>query len=76
MEEIQQLLGLAREARLRTCAQGVERPAQWQVLKESGCELAGGPFIAPAMHLEQAMQWALRKARQRLKDGGSGGSAA
>jgi EAL domain-containing protein (putative c-di-GMP-specific phosphodiesterase class I) len=74
--DMQQWLGPAREAHLRTCAQGVERPAQWQTLKDSGCELANGPFIAPAMHLEQAVEWALRKARQLLKASGSAESAA
>lgn len=63
-EEVQRLLAFARGAQLRTCAQGVERPAQWEILKELGCELADGPFIAPAMHLERAVEWSSRRARQ------------
>jgi len=63
-EDIQQLLVLAREAHLRTCAQGVDRAAQWGTLKNLGCKLASGPLVAPAMHLDQAMEWALLRARQ------------
>lgn len=66
-EDMQQMLGLAREANLRTCAQGVEREAQWETLKSLGCNFASGPLVAPAMHLDQAMEWALLKARQPRK---------
>jgi predicted signal transduction protein with EAL and GGDEF domain len=64
MQQLQQLLGFAREAHLRTCAQGVERVAQWETLENLGCKSASGPLIAPAMHLDQAVEWALLRLRQ------------
>lgn len=66
-EDMQQLLRLAREANLLTCAQDVEREAQRETLKNLGCKLATGALIAPAMHLDEAMEWALLKARQPRK---------
>lgn len=69
-EDLQRVLGFARAAQLRSCAEGVERPAQWQSLKDSGCELANGPLIAPAMHLDQAVEWALQEGRRRRRKGG------
>lgn len=63
-EDMQRLLVLARDANLRTCAQGVEREAQRETLKGLGCKLASGPAIAPAMHFDQAIEWARLKAQQ------------
>ena len=63
-EDMRQLLGFAREAHLRTCAEGVERVAQWETLENLGCKAASGPLIAPAMHLDQAEEWALLRMRQ------------
>lgn len=63
-ESFQQLLDLARGANLRTCAHGVDRASQLHALANSGCEFANGPLIAPVMHLEQAVEWALRRARK------------
>lgn len=66
-EDLQRLLELARAANLRCCAQGVEHIAHWQTLTKSGCESASGPLIAPVMHLDQAMEWALHKTRGMRK---------
>jgi EAL domain-containing protein (putative c-di-GMP-specific phosphodiesterase class I) len=39
-------IGLAHGLKLKTVAEGIETPADWEALKGMGCDLAQGYFIA------------------------------
>ena len=50
-------LGLARQLRMNTVAEGVEDLADWNFLRQSGCHLAQGYLIAKPMPVEEVEPW-------------------
>ncbi len=44
----------------QVCAEGVENEETWQALKDLGCDLAQGFWIARPLPAEELMQWAVR----------------
>jgi EAL domain-containing protein (putative c-di-GMP-specific phosphodiesterase class I)/CheY-like chemotaxis protein len=55
---IESSLDMARRLRLKTVAEGVETHADWTVLRELGCALGQGYFIAQPMPLADFPRWA------------------
>ncbi len=51
-------LGMARQLGLRTVAEGVENADDWRFLRDSGCDLAQGYFIARPMPAMAVAGWA------------------
>ena len=51
-------LEMARKLRLQAVAEGVERRAEWDLLKTMGCDAAQGYFIARPMPAAQIAAWA------------------
>ena len=64
-------LSMAHQLRIRTVAEGVEDRDDWEFLREVGCELAQGYFVARPMAAEDLAAWldAWRGQREAL-DGG------
>ncbi|MDP2868792.1 EAL domain-containing protein [Methyloversatilis sp.] len=50
-------LGMARQLGLRTVAEGVETRADWDCLRQLGCDIAQGYFIARPMPAERLPEW-------------------
>jgi EAL domain-containing protein (putative c-di-GMP-specific phosphodiesterase class I)/ActR/RegA family two-component response regulator len=50
-------LDLARKMNLKSVAEGVETPEDWQLLAELGCDVAQGYLIAKPMPAEQLWPW-------------------
>ncbi|MHB1617729.1 MAG: EAL domain-containing response regulator [Metallibacterium sp.] len=50
-------LGMARQLGIATVAEGVEDQADWDFLRQQGCDLAQGYFIARAMPAEDLPAW-------------------
>lgn len=55
---IESSLDMARRLKLKSVAEGVETLADWSLLKELGCGLAQGYFIAKPMPAGDLMGWA------------------
>ncbi|MCT9810449.1 EAL domain-containing protein [Acidovorax sp. Be4] len=54
---VKAIVQMAHSLRLHTVAEGVETAAQFDRLRELGCELVQGFHIAPPMAAEEARQW-------------------
>lgn len=52
-------LGLARQLKMESVAEGVEDRADWNFLRQRGCDLAQGYFIAKPMPAEDLPAWLL-----------------
>jgi len=50
-------LSMARQLRMKTVAEGVEDQADWEFLRDSGCDLAQGYFIARPMAADALIEW-------------------
>jgi EAL domain-containing protein (putative c-di-GMP-specific phosphodiesterase class I)/AmiR/NasT family two-component response regulator len=50
-------LGLARQLKMESVAEGVEDRADWNFVRQSGCDLAQGNFIAKSMPAEDFSAW-------------------
>lgn len=50
-------LGLARQLEMQSVGEGVENLADWTCLREAGCDLAQGYFIARPMPADQVVGW-------------------
>lgn len=50
-------LGLAKQLKMESVAEGVEDRADWDFLRERGCDLAQGYFIAKPMPPEDLGAW-------------------
>ena len=57
---VESSLGLAGQLGMSTVAEGVEDEADWQLLRQAGCQLAQGYFIARPMPAEELAAWHLR----------------
>jgi EAL domain-containing protein (putative c-di-GMP-specific phosphodiesterase class I)/CheY-like chemotaxis protein len=55
---VESVIALARKLGLQTVAEGIETQAEWQLLKDAGCECAQGYFIAKPMARDDFMAWA------------------
>jgi EAL domain-containing protein (putative c-di-GMP-specific phosphodiesterase class I) len=53
-------LELARKLKLKSVAEGVETEADWQLLRELGCDVAQGYYVAKPMPAEQFWDWHTR----------------
>ena len=61
---LQSSLEMARKLGIAAVAEGVETQADWDLLRQLGCDLAQGYFIARPMEAEACLQWA-REAEPR-----------
>ncbi|ROH93632.1 EAL domain-containing protein [Stagnimonas aquatica] len=52
---------LARDLQLKTCAEGVETEADYELMRELGCELVQGYYVARAMPPQELPRWALAR---------------
>jgi len=52
---------LAKEFKMQTVAEGIEESHIWDELKQMGCDIAQGYFIARPMPVDDYIQWALDK---------------
>jgi EAL domain-containing protein (putative c-di-GMP-specific phosphodiesterase class I)/CheY-like chemotaxis protein len=59
---VEAVIALAHKLGLQTVAEGIETHAEWQLLKDAGCEYAQGYYIAKPMARDDFMAWA--RARQ------------
>jgi len=50
-------LGMARQLGMKTVAEGVEDRADWNFLRQQGCDLAQGYFIAEPMPAGELHDW-------------------
>ena len=55
---IESSLDMARRLKLKTVAEGVETRADWTLLRELGCSLGQGYFIAKPMAADEFLGWA------------------
>jgi EAL domain-containing protein (putative c-di-GMP-specific phosphodiesterase class I) len=55
---VESSLDMARRLRLKTVAEGVETHAGWTLLRELGCAMGQGYFIAEPMSLTDFARWA------------------
>ena len=62
-------LGLARRLNMEVVAEGVEDRADWNFLRQSGCDLAQGYFIARPMPADRLPGW-IESWAQRVRDEG------
>ena len=60
-------LGMARELRMKTVAEGIEDRADWDFLRTQSCDLAQGFFIAKPMSAEDLPAWLAAWETRRLK---------
>jgi EAL domain-containing protein (putative c-di-GMP-specific phosphodiesterase class I) len=58
-------LGLAKQLGMETVAEGVEDQADWDFLRQQGCDVAQGYFIARPMPAEQFIPWMLEWEERR-----------
>jgi EAL domain-containing protein (putative c-di-GMP-specific phosphodiesterase class I) len=58
-------LGLARQLGMETVAEGVEDQADWDFLRQQGCDVAQGYFIARPMPAEKFVPWMLEWEKRR-----------
>jgi EAL domain-containing protein (putative c-di-GMP-specific phosphodiesterase class I)/CheY-like chemotaxis protein len=69
-------LGLARQLRMKTVAEGVEDEEDWNLLRSTDCQLAQGYFIARPMPCEQIERWLVEwESRRAALTAGSAGAA-
>jgi EAL domain-containing protein (putative c-di-GMP-specific phosphodiesterase class I) len=62
-------LDMARKLKLVSVAEGVESQQEWDLLKELGCDLAQGYFVARPMETSRVADWTMKwNARQRSRD--------
>ncbi|MDM4766911.1 EAL domain-containing response regulator [Pelomonas sp. SE-A7] len=67
-------LDMGRRLGIATVAEGVETVADWQLLRELGCDVAQGYLVARPMPAEELIPWArANRARLRGLADGSGG---
>jgi EAL domain-containing protein (putative c-di-GMP-specific phosphodiesterase class I) len=59
-------LGLARQLGMETVAEGVEDQADWDFLRQQGCDVAQGYFIARPMPAERFVPWMQEWEKRRL----------
>ena len=52
---------LARDLHLKTCAEGVETEADYELMRELGCELVQGYYVARPMPAPELPRWALAR---------------
>jgi EAL domain-containing protein (putative c-di-GMP-specific phosphodiesterase class I) len=50
-------VGIAKRLGMQSVAEGVENEDDWHLLRDIGCDLAQGWFIAPAMPPEEIPEW-------------------
>ncbi|MBN6740431.1 EAL domain-containing protein [Acidithiobacillus ferrivorans] len=60
-------LGLAKQLGMEVVAEGVEDLADWDFLRQRGCDLAQGYFIAKAMPAEDMPAWLVTWEARRPK---------
>jgi len=58
-------LGLAKQLGMEVVAEGVEDQADWDFLRQRGCDMAQGYFIAKAMPAEDMPAWILDREARR-----------
>ncbi len=58
-------LGLAKQLKMQSVAEGVQDRADWDFLRERGCEVAQGYFIAPPMPATALLPWLSEWAQRR-----------
>ncbi|PMQ05407.1 Phytochrome-like protein cph2 [Dyella sp. AD56] len=56
------IVAMARNMNMRVLAEGVENVAQWDFLRDAGCDCAQGWYIGPPMTVEQFETWMSRGA--------------
>ena len=49
---------LARQLNMRTIAQGIDDPDDWNVLRDLSCDVAQGSFVGAPMPGEALAEWA------------------
>ena len=59
-------LALAKQLNMEAVAEGVENRADWELLRQTGCDLAQGNFIAPPMPAEALGNW-VKQWRTRIE---------
>jgi diguanylate cyclase (GGDEF)-like protein/PAS domain S-box-containing protein len=57
---VRTVIDLAHNLGKQVCAEGVEEEATWRMLKELGCDLAQGYWIARPMNANALMEWLTR----------------
>lgn len=60
-------LGLAKQLKMESVAEGVEDRADWNFLRQRGCDLAQGYFIAKPMPAEDLPAWLLDWEERRVQ---------
>lgn len=53
-------LELAGQMKLRTVADGIANKGEWKLLRDWGCQLAQGPFVAPPLPAAEVAGWLAR----------------
>jgi len=51
------IIQMAHSLNLRTVAEGVETKAQWELLKDMGCDLIQGYYLSRPMPADDALRW-------------------
>ena len=51
------MIDLAHNLGKQVCAEGVEDEATWRMLRDLGCDLAQGFWIARPMAVDELMEW-------------------
>jgi EAL domain-containing protein (putative c-di-GMP-specific phosphodiesterase class I) len=54
---VRTVIDLAHNLGKQVCAEGVEDEATWKLLKDLGCDLAQGFWIAKPMAADELMEW-------------------
>jgi len=57
---VESSLDIARKLKLKSTAEGIETPQQWEMLKAMGCDIAQGYLIAKPMPAEALPDWVAR----------------
>jgi EAL domain-containing protein (putative c-di-GMP-specific phosphodiesterase class I) len=57
---VRTVIDLAHNLGKQVCAEGVEEVGAWNTLRDLGCDLAQGFWIAKPMPAEELMQWLVR----------------
>lgn len=58
---VEAVIALAHQLGLQTVAEGIETQAEYQLLRDAGCECAQGYFIAKPMARDDFMEWARQR---------------